>query len=458
MANYLTRTFGSGGNRKKWTKSFWFKTAGLYGGYTGNQHIMSVTSNSGNDEGTTRFRLNDNGTLEFRELDGGSGLELKTTKIFNDPTAWYHVVMTWDSNNSTSGDRGIIYVNGTRVTAFGTETYPSQNVDSITNAASQLHAIGTNEHNDGWSGTRTPFQGQLAHVHFCDGYAYAASDFGETDSTTGIWKPKVSPSVSYGTTGYFLKFENSGNLGLDSSGNSNNYTVVNGQTYHQSVDTPSNNFVTMSPLNNDKVQAQFEQRNLYVSSNSSRYTFSESTHAFNKGKWYVEAYVDNIGPGSDNWMMGISTKLSEATSQRLGDDSVSIALRNNGQYKYNNNNVNHGASFAQGSIAMFAIDLDNKNIYFGNNGQWMDGSGNTDEANPASAVSISGLFSDLYDVAFVAFGDGTGSGGAKAKVNFGSPTFAISSAQQDANGYGNFEYAPPSGYYAMCTKNINLYG
>jgi hypothetical protein len=156
--------------------------------------------------------------------------------------------------------------------------------------------------------------------------------------------------------------------------------------------------------------------------------------------------------------MGLSTKLSESTGQRLGDDSVSIALRNNGQYKYNGSNVNHGASFAQGSIAMFAIDLDNKNIYFGNNGQWMDGSGNTDEANPASAVSISGLFSDLYDVAFVAFGDGTGSGGAKAKVNFGSPTFAISSAQQDANGYGNFEYAPPSGYYAMCTKNINLYG
>ena len=455
MANYLTRTYGSGGNLKKWTKSFWFKTAGLYGGYTGNQHIMSLTKDSGNDQGLSRLRLNNNGTLEFFET---GGLELKTTKIFMDPTAWYHVVNTWDSNNATSSDRGIMYVNGTRVTAFGTANYPSQNVDSMTNTASQTHGIGSNVHNDGWSGTRTPFQGQLAHVHFCDGYAYSPSDFGETDTTTGIWKPKSAPSVSYGTTGYFLKFENSANLGLDSSGNSNNWTVVNGQTYHQSVDTPTNNFCAMSPLNNLKPGAQFEQRNLYVSSSSSAYTMNESTHALNKGKWYVEGYVDNIGPGSDNWMFGLTTKISESLQQRMGDDNQSIALRNNGQYKYGGNNVNHGASFAAGTTAMLAIDLDNNNIYFGNNGQWMDGNGNTDEANPTAAVSISGMFSDLYDVAFVAFGDATGSGGAKIKVNFGSPTFALSSAQSDANGYGNFEYSPPSGYYAICTKNINQYG
>jgi hypothetical protein len=57
----------------------------------------------------------------------------------------------------------------------------------------------------------------MTHVHWIDGTAYDASTFGETDATTGIWKPKTAPSVTYGTNGFFLKFENSGSMGLDSS-------------------------------------------------------------------------------------------------------------------------------------------------------------------------------------------------------------------------------------------------
>jgi hypothetical protein len=86
----------------------------------------------------------------------------------------------------------------------------------------------------------------MTHIHYTDGYAYDASTFGETDSTSGIWKPKTAPSVTYGTNGFFLKFENSGAMGTDSSGNSNTFTVSG--TLTQNVDTPSNNFATMESI------------------------------------------------------------------------------------------------------------------------------------------------------------------------------------------------------------------
>jgi hypothetical protein len=54
--------------------------------------------------------------------------------------------------------------------------------------------------------------------------------------------------------------------------------------------------------------------------------------------------------------------------------------------------------------------------------------------------------------------DGGGNDGPNYQMNFGNPVHSISSGNADANGYGNFEYAVPSGYYALCTKNIAEYG
>jgi hypothetical protein len=121
--------------------------------------------------------------------------------------------------------------------SFATDTQPSLNQNSSLGNGTYTQQVGLYGSNSSYY-----FNGSMSHFHFIDGTAYDASTFGETDATTGIWKPKTAPSVTYGTNGFFLKFENSGSMGLDSSGNGNNFTV-NG-TLTQTVDTPSNVFAT----------------------------------------------------------------------------------------------------------------------------------------------------------------------------------------------------------------------
>ena len=153
-----------------------------------------------------------------------------------------------------------IYINGEQITSFSSSTNPTQNTDYGWNQASN-HFIGSTGQPGGY------YNGSMSHFHFIDGTAYEASDFGETDSTTGIWKPKTAPSVTYGTNGFFLKFENSGAFGTDSSGNSNTFTV-NG-TMTQTIDTPSNVFANWNPLANFNNTLTFSKGNLTAIANSS---------------------------------------------------------------------------------------------------------------------------------------------------------------------------------------------
>jgi hypothetical protein len=88
------------------------------------------------------------------------------------------------------------------------------------------------------------FDGSMSHIHFIDGTAYDATAFGEYDAN-GVWKIKTSPSVTYGTNGFFILKD--GNSVTDQSPNSNNFTVAGG-TLTNTEDNPSNVFATMNPL------------------------------------------------------------------------------------------------------------------------------------------------------------------------------------------------------------------
>jgi hypothetical protein len=200
-STYLSKTFGTATDRKKFTVSLWFKRSGL----SSTQMLFAGTNGS---------------TDEFVYLSGSNNIiaecasgQLVSSAVFRDTNAWYHVVYKFDSAQATAGDRTALYVNGTEI-SYSTETQPSQNATPNFINNSNLHAIGRRG-----SSADAYFDGSITHFHFCDGYAYSASDFGETDATTGIWKPKTSPSVTYGTNGFFLKFENSANMDLDSSPN-----------------------------------------------------------------------------------------------------------------------------------------------------------------------------------------------------------------------------------------------
>ena len=230
---YLSDTQATPTNNKKWTWSSWCKFSA-----TGEQYIMSAYTDANNNT-SIRF-LDDTNRLDFQNYVSSSDAgRLKTTRYLRDPAAWYHIVCIFDSDNATSGDRQQIWINGVRETAFDTETYPSSGAASILNASGIVAEVGRRSDN------ANMLNGALAHTHFCDGYAYDASYFGETDSTSGIWVAKTSPSVSYGTNGFFLKYA-SGASGTDSSGNGNNFTMSG--TITQTKDTPDNNFATLNPL------------------------------------------------------------------------------------------------------------------------------------------------------------------------------------------------------------------
>jgi hypothetical protein len=200
-STYLSRTPASSGNLKTWTFSAWFKKGS--GGYLFGAGDMS--------DGDPSVAIEVGTTIEFRVYAGGHISRLVPTQVTRDNSAWYHYVVAVDTTQGTASNRVKVYINGTQVTSFSTEDYMSQNYDTVVNSSSYTQRVG-----DRGGGN---FDGCMAHVHLIDGTAYDASDFGQTDATTGIWKPKTSPSVTYGTNGFFLKFENSADMDLDSSPN-----------------------------------------------------------------------------------------------------------------------------------------------------------------------------------------------------------------------------------------------
>ena len=441
----LTRTPSSAGNRKTWTWSAWVKRSGL-----GSRQMLFVArSDSGSDRFFLEFESDDD--LQISEFHSSYDFQYITDRKFRDTSAWYHIVVSVDTTQATASDRLKLYVNGVQETSFSTTDNPSLNYDTSVNS-NEAHAIGSRA-----LSSTDNFDGQMAHVHFIDGTAYDSDTFGETDSTTGIWKPKTAPSVTYGTNGFFLKFENSGAFGTDSSGNANNFTV-NG-TMTQTIDTPSNVFATLNPLNIPTSNAPtFSNGNLKtVCGTTGGAYMGSATMGVSSGKYYSEMKVKTV----DSVIAGISANASEDARDNVypgqQGDSVGILL-SNGQKYINDSGSTHGSSLSANDILMIALDLDNDNVYFGKNGQWFDGSGNANQSSPSSAISITTPSSTTDGFYFFSVGDGGGSQAGDVEWNFGNGYFgttAVSSAQNPDDGIGIFEYDVPTGYRSLCLKSIN---
>ena len=416
----LTRTPSSAGNQKTWTLSAWVKNS--YGG------MFFCVDSHGATKSIQCDLYQGADYLEIAQYASGSGAwSLKTNRLFRDRNAWYHIVLSVDTTQATSSDRVKIYINGVRETSFSVETYPSQNYDTGANSA-VTHMIGNRP------GSSIYFDGLMTHFHFIDGIAYDASTFGETDATTGIWKPKTAPSVTYGTNGFFLKFENSGSMGTDSSGNANNLTV-NG-TLTQTVDTPSNVFATLNALDgnyNNSGVPSLSNGNL-VNTDSAGYKPAFGTLAVSKGKWYYEY---RFAGTPDSWVFG------GWGNSLLGGSSLSVYRNSDGQLFDGSGYNAYGASYSAGDIIGVAFDYDNDQITFYKNG-----------VSQGTATSL-GINTDLsFPMVGVVYA------GASIDVNFGNGYFGttpVASAGSNGNG-AIFEYDVPTGYYALNTKNINIYG
>ena len=449
----LTRTQSSS-NRRTFTFSTWLKVADPT--ISNAQIIMENYADSGN---YFIFFINNNPN-EFSFFDYSSSatqFHFNTTQEVRDPSAWYHTVVAIDTTQSTESNRVKFYVNGSQVTAFDTSDYPSQNLQTNVNNGNN-HMLGRWGSQNGYG-----FDGYMAEVVFIDGQALDPTSFGEFDSDSpNIWKPIDVSGLTFGTNGYYLDFENASSLGADVSGNGNNFTVNNLTSVDQSTDTCTNNFTTMNPLNVPTSNAPtFLEGNLETeaATTGSERWMGSSTIGVSQGKWYAEVKIKTV----DSCLVGITPNASEnarnekAPGNYSGKDGVGILVSSGNKY-VDGNGTTHGGSTSADGIMMIALDLDNNNVYFGSGGQWADGSGSFNQSNPTSAISVTASSSTDDGAYFFAAADGGGSAKAKVQWNFGSPPYSISSGNADANGHGNFEYSVPSGYFALCSKNLAEFG
>ena len=429
MANsYLNRTTGSPSNADKITISAWIKRT-----KPGAEQV--IIGEYGSSTNRSKLQFKSDNKLEYYQVDGGSAtVQIRTNRVFRDTSAFYHIVMQYDSAQSTSSDRLKIYVNGTQETSLSVSTYPPQNQDT------RLNKSGVNLHigQDGNSGNY--FEGYISHIALVDNAISAPTVFGQTDSTSGIWKFKSPTGVTWGNNGYHLKFENSAALGTDSSGNTNTFTV-NGNL-KQALDTPSNVYCTLNP--NDKYAAALTNGNTTVTNEDNNQTIVLSTLAVNSGKWYWEAKINDTA--SDTFNVGIrKTGLNNYAVGSVAYDANAWVYAVDGNIYHDSSSLlNTGTTATVGDIIGFILDLDAGTLKLQKNGS---------NIYSGNAVVSSLNTGDYYHVH-------QGAAQAQVDFNFGNGFFgttAISSAGSNGNG-SLFEYDVPSNHYAINTKNINTYG
>ena len=447
----LKRTIGSATGTTKGTFSCWVKRGNLGSGADGR---MFSSWGSSTSQFWIIFQTD---TISIADYDGSYNLQYVTNRLFRDTSAWYHIVVAIDTTQGTSGDRVKLYVNGVQETSFSTSTAPSQN--QVLNFSNNGEEFRIGERDSG-----EYLDGSMTHIHFTDGYAYAASTFGETDSTSGIWKPKTAPSVTYGNNGFFLKMENSGAMGTDSSGNSNNFTV-NG-TLTQNVDTPSNNFATLNGINVGGGTSTLSNGNTTYSLSNYSYN-TRSTLGMPSGKFYWEQKVNassdvRIGLCTSGFTTDLDTDNANAYYGGSGGGGVYILLSaSSTSWQRTNNDTSrnidtYSTAIASGStsILMGAVDVDAGKLWVGVDGVWMN------SGNPATGANAQITFTNNSgDELQIYAGYGTGSARVTS-FNFGQGYFgttAVASAGTAPSEGGIFEYDCPSGYQALCTKGINSF-
>jgi len=371
----------------------------------------------------------------FSRTSGSADIAYHSNAKFRDPSAWYHVVVAIDTTQGTAGNRFKMYINGTQYTDWGTATAPSENASlPILNQSAQTVGGGF-----GASAISAMAEGYMADAYYIDGQQLDASNFGETNDN-GVWIPK-NYTGSYGTNGFKLEFQQTGTgtasastIGADTSGNDNHLTSNNLTATDVTTDTPTNNFCTWNSLQERPTEgiATFAEGNTKVSGTSKH---GYATIALpTSGKWYAEV---KFTAGSSTAHLG----LRDIDDYTVDGNTDRLLYRNDGDYDDGDhlNTVTYGDSWTN-SIISIAVNLDDNEVVFYKDGTAQD-----------SGTAIS------HDASNQFIHVGT-AGGYSAEANFGNAPFSISSGNSDANGYGNFEYAVPSGYYALCTKNLAEYG
>ena len=432
-STYLSRTPPSASNRKTWTWGGWVKRSEL----STLQWLFTAGTTS---TSRTYIGISASDNLFVGSESSTVILDIVTSQVFRDPSSWYHIVISIDTTQATAANRVRVYVNGTQVTSFSTASYPSQNTDLVGVNTTDGHYIGVR----GPGGLNNYFGGYLTDINFIDGQALTPSSFGETDSDTGVWKPKAYTG-SYGTNGFYLKFaDNSGTtsttLGKDSSPNGNNWTpnnfsVTAGAGNDSLVDTPTpygtdtgaggevrGNYATWNPLRNDQ-SAVLTNGNLDLSTAGSGDRYGAyTTLGVSSGKWYWEITAGSLS--TDGYNIGI-TSASKSPTSALGSDAESYIYLNTANKRTSATTVAYGATYTAGDVIGVALDLDVGTLTFYKNG--------TSQGTAYTSIPSNTWFPTVAD-------NDTGSTTGSSFIgNFGQRPFA---------------YTAPSGFKALCTQNL----
>ena len=458
------------GDRRTWTSSFWIKFCGGTGSGTDTHMLYHGVYGQGT-------RLFTSGGTDQLYIDlcstGDERYRWITNQVFRDRSAWYHIVWRVDTTQSSLSDRMRLYVNGEQITDWQKEADDADSDNTNTgNKMPQNYDTLANYDHSAYDAMQFSYKEAsiyadmyIAEFHHCDGYSYAPTEFGESDSSTGIWKP-IEPSVSYGNNGCHLDFEDSSNMGNDVNGGTD-FTLQNIAAADQATDTPTNNFCTLNVLDQriDTPALTTEGATVNVQDPGSGTGSVRGTMGASSGKWYWEIELDAFEGSSLYYLHGISSLDVTAEDGKYpgnsedGGYSVGIYGQNGNVY-YNGSNATFETSGpgADGDLIGVFLDLDNGTLRFAKNGTLIGNVSGTD-AIARSGASLTGK--NLWTASVA---DGTNSTAYRTlfKMNFGGyTTISISSAQSDPNGYGKFEYSPNDGtydYYALCSKNLAEFG
>ena len=422
---YLSKTFASLSTVKtQQTFSVWCKRAGL-----GTDYRCLFGAYDGTSTYAFQFQFSTDNTLQF-EFGTSSLYGLYTTQVFRDPSAWYHIVLAIDTTQATASNRVKLYVNGSQVTSFSTANYPPQNATSQfpqSSASAWSNKIGSTFSTGGGNF----YEGYLAEVNFIDGQALTPSSFGAYNVTTGVWQP-VAYTGTYGLNGFYTPFNDNSSvtaLGLDYSGNRNNWTpnnfsVTAGSTYDYMLDSPTltsataSNFAVANPV--DQYLCTITQGNLSVATNNGGYGGGvRSTIAVSSGKWYWESVITVLG-GTAGQAPVVGIIPSTTPINAISSNTRYAYYGANGNKLSSAGSVAYGATFSTGDVIGYALDLDAGTLTFYKN--------NTSQGTAFTGLSGSFCVA-VYDV----------STGGTTVVNFGQQPFT---------------YTPPSGYVRLNTYNL----
>lgn len=429
---YLNKSSG-GGSATKWTYSLWTKNLkvgnGLFMGYNGNNSSSRETLSMGGS-----------GNISWQLRYGGSQHAYRrstyaTESNHMDNGSWFHFVCQWDSNNGTTADRFIIWVNGVRQDLI---QYNATQSGSSSGFMTGENYIGKAADTSGYSA-----EFYLAEMHAVNNAVLAPTHFGFTDPITGVWRPKKSSDIvaatTYGTGGWYLDFSDPSNLGADRSGNGQNWTPNNFDAADCVFDSPTNNFCVLD--NNDFDGNKATDGNLQSGhANTAAWRHTRSTFLLEKGsgKWYWEVQQKGTIDGSNGWIAGLAHQNYWSRTQDPNSNSgYAYARQSDTRYWNGGNTASHFPTTTNNDIIQFAFDADRGLLWSGKNGTWTG-------ADPATGTNQS------YSINY---GGGDGGDVTPFVGSYGSNNYSIVNFGQQA-----FTYTPPTGFRSICSKNFAIQG